>query len=102
MPGLVACVLVVWLGFGVGARPAAAAEAEGQAIAERWCAACHIVGPDQAAAVEGVPSFASIANARDEAAIRGFLFDPHPPMPQFNLTKRQVDDVVDYIAGLKE
>jgi mono/diheme cytochrome c family protein len=81
--------------------PAARAGAdEGAAIADQWCARCHVVRPDQPVAVAGVPSFADIGVRLDDAAIRAALFSPHPPMPEFDLSSRRVDDVIDYIRSL--
>ncbi len=97
-PAAVALVLLLAAGTG-GAFAQPADPAAGEAIAKRWCASCHLVTPDQEAAVAGVPSFKGIADTRDEAYIRGFLFDPHPPMPQFSLTESQVDDVVAFIRS---
>lgn len=79
--------------------PAAADAAAGATIATRWCANCHVVAADQQAGVEGVASFASIAGRLDDAAIRAVLFRPHPPMPEFSLTDRQVSDLVAYIRS---
>jgi mono/diheme cytochrome c family protein len=74
---------------------------EGQALATRWCASCHVVAADQASATEGVPSFATIAATRDDAAIAGFLFDPHPTMRGLALSREEIADVVAYIKSLK-
>ena len=78
----------------------AAADAEnGQRIAERWCAACHIVSPGQQQASADAPPFAEIG-ARpnfNEAQIAFFLLDPHPKMPNMSLTRREADDLAAYI-----
>jgi mono/diheme cytochrome c family protein len=79
--------------------PANAGPAEGELLARQWCAACHVVADDQKASVEGVPSFADIAGRLDDDAIRGVLFQPHPPMPEFDLSRRSVDDLIAYIRS---
>lgn len=88
----------------IAASPAAAAgdAAHGKAIAERWCASCHLVAPDQARATTEAPTFAAIAErSQDEIdALAGFLADPHPPMPDLSLTRDEIRDLLAYIASL--
>lgn len=76
----------------------------GGAIAERWCASCHLVSADQTAAVADVPSFPSIAQRTDSEieALEGFLVDPHPPMPDMSLTRHEISDLLAYIRSLRE
>ena len=78
---------------------------EGKAIAERWCAACHQVSPEQTTASADVPSFMTIAQMRATpsalAALEGFLADPHPVMPDMSLTRQEIRDLVAYIGSLK-
>jgi mono/diheme cytochrome c family protein len=85
--------------------PAAAAgdAARGHALARTWCANCHSVeanGP----AKDAVPSFGSIAarGAPEQLRARAFLNAPHPPMPDFNLSRSQTDDIVAYLQSLAE
>ena len=78
----------------------AAADAEnGQRIAERWCAACHIVSPGQQEASADAPPFAEIGARPNfsEAQIAFFLLDPHPKMPNMALTRREAEDLAAYI-----
>jgi len=82
--------------------PANAADPErGGALAERWCATCHIVGDDLAGGTLG-PVFSAIvpSRGRSEAQLRGWLAAPHQPMPDFNLSAREIDDIVAYISSL--
>jgi mono/diheme cytochrome c family protein len=78
---------------------------EGKVIAERWCAACHQVSPEQTTASADVPSFMTIAEMRATpsalAALEGFLADPHPLMPDMSLTRQEIRDLVAYIGSLK-
>jgi mono/diheme cytochrome c family protein len=82
--------------------PAAAADvAKGGIIAKRWCAACHLVAPDQTMANSDAPSFTSIAHKKPTSrALSAFLTDPHPKMPDMNLTRDEIADIVAYIKGL--
>ncbi|MCC6981742.1 MAG: cytochrome c [Bauldia sp.] len=76
---------------------------EGGEIAARWCAPCHRVSADQPIANADVPGFAEIAarSADDYAWLATFLADPHPPMPDFSLTRQEIADLVAYIASLR-
>jgi len=78
--------------------------AEGQRIAELWCATCHLVSEDQERAPIDAPTFMSIAERSPEAidALAGFLMDPHPPMPDLSLTRTEIRDLLAYIASLRE
>ncbi len=85
------------------AGPALAADADhGLTLAKRWCAACHIVESGQKTATEA-PPFASIAKRPDfdAAKIAFFLLDPHPKMPNMQLTRNETSDIAAYIATLK-
>jgi mono/diheme cytochrome c family protein len=74
----------------------------GERLARQWCAACHVVAPDQKQADADVPAFAAIAKSpgfsRDKIAY--FLLDPHPKMPNMSLTRAESIDLADYIASL--
>ncbi|WP_262266377.1 c-type cytochrome [Microvirga yunnanensis] len=75
----------------------------GRQLADRWCASCHLVGPEQREASADVPSFASVARRDDlsEALLAAFLTNPHPPMPNMSLTRQEIADVLAYIRGLR-
>jgi mono/diheme cytochrome c family protein len=73
----------------------------GKAIAQRWCSACHLVAPEQTRAVADVPSFAAVARKKLPAdSLKAFLSDPHPKMPDMNLTRSEIEDIVAYIQTL--
>jgi mono/diheme cytochrome c family protein len=79
----------------------AADVARGEFIAKRWCAACHLVAPEQTRAVADVPSFAAVARMKLPAeSLKAFLSDPHPRMPDMSLTRSEIDDIVAYIRSL--
>jgi mono/diheme cytochrome c family protein len=75
----------------------------GQQLAGRWCASCHLVGPEQREALADVPSFASVARREDlsEALLAAFLATPHPPMPNMSLSRQEIADVLAYIRSLR-
>lgn len=99
MERVATAVVATILGAACLIGPAAAGEAEGRAIAERWCAACHVISPEQRQGTEGVPSFAEIASTRDDTAIARFLFDPHPTMAGLSLSRGEIDSVKAYIRA---
>lgn len=79
----------------------AADAAKGEVIAKRWCAACHLVSSDQTHANSDVPSFASIAHKKQPSEkLKTFLTDPHPKMPDMNLSRSEIADIVAYIGSL--
>lgn len=80
---------------------AAGDPAEGERLARQWCAACHVVADDQESGTEAVPSFTEIAETRgfSEATLAGFLADPHPKMPDMNLTNREISNLTSYILS---
>ncbi len=87
----------------LGAGSAAAADAaQGEILAKRWCASCHIVAPDQTRGADSVPTFASIAKRPDFSADKTakFLMDPHPKMPDMQLGRGEAADLGAYIASL--
>lgn len=103
--GAVALFGVVALSM-LAANSARAADASaGRALAERWCAGCHVVGTAPQSAASDAPTFAAIA-ARDgdvSAAWLAFrLLNPHPQMPQVSLTRAEAADLAAYFATLKK
>ncbi len=88
----------------VAASPAFAASdmIEGKKIAKRWCAACHVISPEQQTqASVDVPSFCDIAQRKSGEQLKIFLIDPHPKMPDMSLTRQEIADIVAYIESLK-
>lgn len=99
-----AAVLLVTVLLVMAAGQAAAAEAAGRglAFARQWCVSCHQVEPGGAAS-DAAPPFATVANdsAVTEGGLRAWLIDPHPPMPNFNLSRGEIDDIVAYLNSLR-
>jgi mono/diheme cytochrome c family protein len=86
----------------VAAAPAWAADiGQGEQIARRWCAACHVVSADQKQASTDVPTFSDIAKRRKGEDLKVFLIDPHPKMPDMSLTREEITDLVGYIESRK-
>jgi hypothetical protein len=76
----------------------------GRRLADRWCSACHVVGPGQQRASADVPPFSTIAHAPGFNARRltFFLLEPHPRMPSMSLSRKEAADIVDYIKQLRD
>jgi mono/diheme cytochrome c family protein len=87
----------------MAAATAADADHGGQ-LAKRWCAACHIVSPDQKHGADNVPAFVTIAKTPglDADKIAKFLMDPHPKMPDMQLGRDEAKDLAAYIVSLAQ
>lgn len=74
---------------------------EGRRIAERWCTSCHIIGVNTRGP-DAAPPFVALASDpnKTEDYLKTWISNPHPPMPNFNLSRRDVDDLVAYIRSL--
>jgi mono/diheme cytochrome c family protein len=89
------------LAAGMIGSAALAADADtGKRLAERWCASCHVVTPDQKTANADAPPFASIAHTSGFSAEKlvFFLLEPHPKMPSMSLTRNEANDIAAYIG----
>lgn len=77
----------------------------GKTFALNACAECHVIDSvTQERANDGVPPFKAIANdnTKTEGALRIFLQAPHGQMPDFLLTRQEIEDVVAYIQTLRK
>ncbi len=99
--GVAAIALLAAVSAGVAA-PADAAH--GERLAKRWCAACHIVSANQKRGSDTAPSFASIARRPGFSPhkLAQFLMNPHPKMPDMQLTRDETRDLGAYIATLAQ
>lgn len=77
------------------AAPARAADvAQGEALAKRWCASCHLVSADQTRATPDAPSFAAIARRLDASPLEAYLSVSHTRMPDMALSRSEIADLV--------
>ena len=76
----------------------------GEKLARHWCASCHIVANDQNRGADNVPPLATIARKPgfDGGKIAQFLMDPHPKMPDMQLSRDEAKDLGAYIASLAQ
>jgi mono/diheme cytochrome c family protein len=81
----------------------AADSRNGESLARRWCASCHIVASDQRGPASEAPPFATVAKRPDFDAhkLAFFLLNPHPKMPDMGLSRGAADDIAAYIGSLK-
>jgi mono/diheme cytochrome c family protein len=92
--------IVVALAVAAG-RPAEAADAaRGEALAKQWCASCHAI--DAHVRADSPPDFVSVARRPEtsESSLRAWLGAPHPSMPNFDLSRADIEDLVAYIRSL--
>jgi mono/diheme cytochrome c family protein len=84
------------------AQGLAADASHGEQLAKRWCAACHLVSDDQQHAADNVPTFASVGRRPGVTAdrIARFLRNPHPKMPDMQLSRSESADLAAYIVSL--
>jgi mono/diheme cytochrome c family protein len=93
------CAFSIFIG-----SPAFAADVDnGRALADRWCATCHVVGHEQKSATDQAPPFATIARTPNfDANVLAFLLlKPHPSMPKLELSRVEALDLAGYVATLK-
>jgi mono/diheme cytochrome c family protein len=97
-------VRYVTLAAVLAATPACAADPDnGDRLARRWCASCHVVAADQRGPTSEAPPFAAIARKADFDAgkVALFLLNPHPKMPSMDLTRSEAADLAAYILKMK-
>jgi mono/diheme cytochrome c family protein len=76
----------------------------GATLANAWCASCHIVAPGTARrGADRAPPFAAIVSnpAKGPPYIRTWLTRSHVQMPNFDLTRQDMADLVTYMQTLK-
>ena len=84
----------------IGPAHAAGDAARGRTVAETWCLPCHASG-SRGPTSDTAPSFGWLVENRTPQAIVGFLVEPHGRMPNIQLSRVQIDDIVAYIESMK-
>jgi len=100
--GRAGCIAAPLLAVILAAGAARAGDtAEGRRIADHWCSSCH-VATNLSGGTDAVPTLESIAKDRRRSPewVRQWLSDPHPPMPNLNLTRAEIEDVISYLETL--
>ena len=101
MSRLFAALLSLLLPMTLANAAAAADAANGEKLAKRWCAACHVVAADQRQGNTQAAPFSAMAKEPgiDAARIALYLLLPHPKMPDMNLSRNEAADLAAYIAA---
>jgi mono/diheme cytochrome c family protein len=74
----------------------------GQRLAVTWCANCHQIAPGgPGPSTDAAAAFSSIAAmpSTTSMSLRVFLQSPHANMPDYRLTREQLDDLVAYLLA---
>jgi mono/diheme cytochrome c family protein len=73
----------------------------GRELALTWCTSCHVVDREGRGADAGPALPALLGDGqRTEDELRGWLAAPHPPMPDFALSRQEIEDIVAYLQSL--
>ncbi len=75
----------------------------GEQLATIWCARCHLTGdPAQTSALVDAIPFATLGAMEgfDAGALAIALFAPHPAMPDFQISRADVQALADYIRAV--
>ena len=75
----------------------------GKELVQRWCTSCHVVD-DEGHGADAGPALPALLGdgQRTEDELRGWLAAPHPPMPNFDLSRQEIDDIIAYLTSLIE
>ena len=87
------------------ANMASAADvANGEKLARRWCAACHVVATDQRQGNTQASPFSAMAKLPrlDAGKLALFLLLPHPKMPDMNLSRQEAAYLAAYIVSQRK
>ena len=74
-------------------------------LAQTWCSGCHRVdGEAKRIQSDAVPSFTSIAQMGSTTvmSLSAFLSTPHSRMPDYALTRTEIENVSAYILSLRK
>lgn len=105
--GLAAFLAAASAGASAGAAHAQIATGDpvsGHRIADTWCGNCHVVSRSPGSTTtDTAPTFESIARmpSTTTLSLRAFLQTPHRSMPDYQLSRTDLDDVIAYILSLR-
>jgi len=101
---LVAVAGGVLSGLASCAALAAGDPLSGEGIAARWCANCHATATGAPLrGTDGAPPFSTILAkpGSTDAWLRGVLRAPHQNMPDLQLERRELEDLIAYLGSLR-
>lgn len=78
--------------------------AAGQALAQQYCAECHMVVPSSKSGWTDAPAFLAIANRQGttQAKLSGFIQKPHMHMLNTSRPSHEADEISAYIMSLRK
>jgi mono/diheme cytochrome c family protein len=75
----------------------------GRELARNWRASCHVADLERHGADAGPALPALLGDGlRTSDELRGRLAAPHPPMPAFDLSRQEIEDIVAYSESLAQ
>jgi mono/diheme cytochrome c family protein len=77
----------------------------GMQIAKTWCSGCHQIDrQERKDGNDAVPSFPSVAqmNSTTAMSLSAFLSTPHGRMPDYALSRIEIENVSAYILSLRK
>ena len=95
--------LITGLALTVVSAPGIAGDAEsGRQTFARWCTSCHATAAS-ASVRDTAPPLAAIVQkpSLSPDALKRWLADPHPPMPNLSLGRLEIENLVAYIESLR-
>ncbi|MBM3586281.1 MAG: cytochrome c [Alphaproteobacteria bacterium] len=102
-PRLIACILAALPGMAL-AQMESGDPFAGQRLAAILCANCHRIAPaGPGPATDIAPSFAAIAAlpSTTSRSLRAYLRTPHANMPDYRLSREELDDIVAYLLTVR-
>jgi cytochrome c len=97
--GRLAVITAIFMTSAVQAQDISA----GKQIAQTWCSGCHQVDrQERKTGNDAVPSFPSVAqmNSTTAMSLSAFLSTPHGRMPDYALSRTEIQNVSAYILSL--
>lgn len=96
--------ILLGMAGGADAQIATGDAVNGHRIADTWCGNCHVVSRNPGSTTtDSAPPFESIARmpSTTTVSLRAFLQTPHRSMPNYQLSRTELDDVIAYIISLR-
>jgi cytochrome c len=90
--------------IGASAEELSPSAAKGRELTQTLCSSCHLVGGRADSAVPaGIPTFRGIANKPGQTGqhIADVLMKPHLPMPDMQLTRGEITNIILYLETLR-
>ena len=104
MRGVAVLMMTAGLAMPALAQTGPGDPAAGLRLASAWCADCHRIAPaGPGPASDAAPAFAAVAAmpSSTRMSLAAFLQTPHPRMPNYQLSRDELDDVIAYLLSLR-